>query len=177
MAKLLIITLTGPDRIGFVESVTKLVLKHGANVDQSRMARLGGEFAVLMLISVEAQAFQALRDEVTRLQNEGYQVTTRETEMGHSPEYSGWLPYTIEINGADHEGIIHHITRYLAEKGINIETLTTGMVPAPMSGTPLFTMSAVVVAPPSLTLNELRNELAAVGDRLNVDTDVAPYIG
>ena len=177
MANHLIITLTGPDRIGFVESVTKLVLKHGANVDESRMARLGGEFAVLMLVSVEEQAFRALKDDVMHLQDQGYQVTTRETELGDAAEYAGWLPYTIEVNGADHEGIIHHVTRYLAEKGINIETLSTGMVPAPMSGTPLFTMTAVIVAPPNLTLTELRNELGTVGDRLNVDTEVAPYTG
>ena len=177
MSKHLIITLTGPDRIGFVESVTKLLVPHGANVERSRMARLGGEFAMLMLVSVQEETFAPMREAVIGLQDEGYQVTTRETEPEDAAKYAGWLPYEIEVNGADHEGIIHNITRYLADQGIDIETLSTGTVHAPMSGTPLFTMNALVLAPSKLSLVELRAELEAVGDRLNVDTEVTPYTG
>jgi len=51
----IVFTLTGPDRIGIVESVTKMLLGHGANVESSRMTRLGGEFAMLMLVSMPEQ--------------------------------------------------------------------------------------------------------------------------
>ncbi len=60
MLKYLIITVTGPDRVGFVEGVTKLIVDNGADVEQSRMAGLGGEFAVLMRVSVEDKDFEAL---------------------------------------------------------------------------------------------------------------------
>lgn len=176
MSKHLIITLSGPDRVGFVEGVTKVVLEYSANVEQSRMARLGGEFTVLMLISVADTSFEGLQQRVMQLADEGYQVTTRETVVS-AAMYEGWLPYTIEVNGADHEGIIHTVTRALAAQGVNIESLNTGSVPAPMSGTPLFTMNAVVVAPPSISLNALRGSLSALGDKLNVDTDVEPFTG
>ncbi len=177
MSKHLIVTLTGPDRVGFVEGVTKLILEHGGNVEKSRMARLGGEFAVLMLVSVEEDAFASMSESVTKLRDEGYQVATRETSVGGESKYAGWIPYTIEVNGADHEGIIHTITRYLADQGINIETLNTGMVPAPMSGMPLFTMHALVLAPAALSLTELRSSLGALGDQLSVDSEVSPYKG
>ena len=177
MSKHLIITLTGPDRVGFVEGVTKLAVEHGANVEQSRMARLGGEFAVLMLLSVEDDGFETLKGRMMQLADEGYQVTTKETAVSPSAKYAGWLPYTVAVNGADHVGIIHSVTRSLAEQGINIENMSTGMSPAPMSGTPLFTMSAVVLAPPAITLSALRARLSALGDALNVDTDVEPYAG
>lgn len=176
MSKHLIITLSGSDRVGFVENVTKLVLEFGANVEQSRMARLGGEFAVLMLIAVDDASFDALQAKVLKLTDDGYQVTTRETVV-NAARYEGWLPYTIEVNGADHEGIIHTVTRSLAERGINIESLHTGRTPAPMSGTPLFTMTAVVVSPPAISRNALRAALEALGDKLNVDIDVEPYTG
>jgi glycine cleavage system transcriptional repressor len=177
MQKHLIITVTGTDRVGFVEGVTKLVVDHGANVEQSRMARLGGEFAVLMLVSVEETAFDALRARVMKLSDEGHLVTTRATVQGPVADYQGFLPYTITVNGADHAGIIHAVTRSLAEQGINIETLDTGTAPAPMSGTPLFTMTATVAAPASISLTGLRAILSALGDKLNVDTIVAPYVG
>ena len=54
MQKTFVLTLTGPDRIGFVEKVTGLLLERGGNVETSRMARLGGEFAILMLVLNQA---------------------------------------------------------------------------------------------------------------------------
>ncbi|MCA9995170.1 MAG: hypothetical protein KDE56_05450 [Anaerolineales bacterium] len=177
MRKNLVMTITGNDRVGLVEEVTRLILQYHGNVDSSRMARLGGEFAMLALISMPANQFEPLREGVRALRNQGYKVTTRETERGDSMRYAGWLPYLVTVNGADHEGIIHEITQHLADHGVNIETMDTGMVPAPMSGTPLFTMTAVVVAPPALSYHDLREELEDVGDSLNVDTEVTPYRG
>ena len=52
MKRNFVLTLTGPDRIGIVDRVTGLLLDRGGNVETSRMARLGGEFAVLMLVSL-----------------------------------------------------------------------------------------------------------------------------
>ena len=52
MQKNFVLTVTGPDRIGIVERVTGLLFEHGGNVETSRMARLGGEFAILMLVSM-----------------------------------------------------------------------------------------------------------------------------
>ena len=60
MPKTFVLTLTGPDRIGFVDEVTGLLLERGGNVETSRMARLGGEFAVLMLVSMPTEQFPSL---------------------------------------------------------------------------------------------------------------------
>jgi len=177
MRKHLVLTLSGPDRVGLVEDITEVLLNYHGNVELSRMARLGGEFAILMLVSAPEDQFEPLREGVRALREEGYKVTTRPTERGYATRYSGWLPYRVKVTGADQEGIIHHIARHLAEKGINIETMDTGMFSAPMSGTPLFTMSAIVVAPPGLPFTEWRDDLEHVGDTLNVDTEVTPYTG
>lgn len=176
MQKHLVITLTGPDRVGIVEYITKIILDYDGNVEAGRMSRLGGEFAVLMMVAVPEQNLEGLREGIRGLREEGFNITTRQTERGHSAKYVGWMPYHVKVNGADHEGIIHHITRYLAKNGINIETMDTGMFLAPMSGIPLFTMAAIVVAPPELT-PDWRDELEALGDDLNVDIEVGPYTG
>ena len=60
MQKKFVLTLTGRDRIGFVDEMTGLVLQHGGNVETSRMAHLGGEFAILMLVSMPAEQFSSL---------------------------------------------------------------------------------------------------------------------
>jgi glycine cleavage system transcriptional repressor len=177
MRKHLVVTLTGPDRVGFVEQITDLILKYDGNVEASRMARLGGEFAMLMMISAQERKIEGMRDELRGLRESGFKVTTRETERGYSAKYMGWLPYRVEVKGADHEGIIHEVTGHLAKQGINIETMDTGMVRAPMSGTPLFTMHAIVVAPPDLAFMEWRADLVEAGNQLNVDIEVMPYTG
>ena len=177
MRKHLVFTLTGPDRVGLVEDITEVLLTYHSNVEVSRMARLGGEFAILMLVSIPEDQFEALREGVRELRDEGYKITTTPTERGYSARYGGWLPFRVKVTGADQEGIIHHIARHLAEKGINIETMDTGMFNAPMSGTPLFTMSAIVVVPPNLSYAEWREDLEDVGNRLMVDTEVTPYTG
>ena len=41
----LVMTIIGPDRTGLVESVARAVADHGGNWLESRMCRLGGEFA------------------------------------------------------------------------------------------------------------------------------------
>jgi glycine cleavage system transcriptional repressor len=57
----LVYTLTGSDRIGIVEEVTKMLLDHGGNVETSRMVRLGGEFAMLMLVPCQPSSFPTWR--------------------------------------------------------------------------------------------------------------------
>jgi glycine cleavage system transcriptional repressor len=74
--------------------------------------------------------------------------------------------------GADHEGIVHSVARYLASLQIQVETMDTHLTPAPITGTPIFSMHALVEAPPNVTLPILRRKLAEVADELGVDIEV-----
>jgi glycine cleavage system regulatory protein len=65
---------------------------------------------------------------------------------------------------------------YLAQQGINVETMTTEVVSAPMSGTPLFTMSAVVRVPSHLAIEDLREALEYIGEEVGVDTALYPHV-
>lgn len=171
MPKNIVLTLTGRDKVGIVDSVTSVIVKRNGNVESSRMARLGGEFAMLMLIALPDKEFANLDQDFQQLRAEGYQVTLLQTE-DDSKKYIGWLPYEIEVTGADHEGIIHDISHHLASQGINIESMDTSSTPAPMSGTPLFMMKGIVLVPPKLTFHVWSDTLEEVGDKLNVSVKV-----
>src|SRR3954463_16826051 len=84
MQRNFILTLTGPDRIGIVDEVTGLLLDRGGNVETSRMARLGGEFAILMLVSLPAEGFAGLDEGLGRLTAQGYKVTTTRAERSYA---------------------------------------------------------------------------------------------
>ncbi len=172
MRKSLVLTLTGHDRIGIVEEVTKQILPYGGNVENSRMARLGGEFAMLMLISAPEQQFSELEKSIQTLAGKGYTVTTCVTQQDAPGQFQNWSKFQVEVFGADHEGIIHNITQRLAELNVSVETMDTGTSQAPLSGSPLFMMTAIVLAPPELKLDSIQDDLETVGDALNVDIEV-----
>lgn len=168
MNKNIVLTLTGHDRVGIVEEITNILVKYSGNVETSRMARLGGEFAMLALVSLDNKDLPALETELQKLHGEGFQFTLLQTEDDHAKKYAGWLPYQIEVLGADHEGIIYEVAHHLAQQGINIEEMETTTAPAPMSGTLLFTMQATVLVPPQLPFHKWSGALEDIGDKLNV---------
>jgi glycine cleavage system transcriptional repressor len=173
MQKNIVLTFSGHDRIGIVEAVTEVVARHSGNVESSRMARLGGEFAMLMLVSLPEQEFAGLDQGFQALRGEGYQIGLLPTESKQTEKFAGWLPYEIEVLGADHEGIIHEIAQHLSQQGINIESMDTSTVSAPMSGTPLFTMQALILVPPKLAFHKWSDALDEIGNRLNVNIKVS----
>src|SRR4051812_26945562 len=100
MQRNFVLTLTGPDRVGIVEEVTGLVLERGGNVETSRMARLGGEFAILMLVSMPEGRSDDPEEGLAGLVSRGYKVTTTRAERTYSEAHAGWLPFRIEVRGA-----------------------------------------------------------------------------
>jgi len=175
MRKQLVLTASGADRVGIVEKMTKLLLQFDANVESSRMMRLGGDFAMLMFVTAPEERIEDLREALSEFHYASFDVHTRLSEVSE-PEETSAIPCAITVLGADHMGIIHQITRYLAEQGLNLETVTTEVVAAPMSGTPLFTMSAVVKVPPQLEVADLREALEFIGDEMGVDTKVFAHV-
>ena len=173
MSTNIVFTLTGTDRIGIVEEVTGLLLDLGANVETSRMARLGGEFAILMLVSMPSEQLAQLDQDVRQLVSEGYKVTTSQTGQTYAEAHAGWLPFQIEVHGADHEGIIHQMAHYLSQSGISIEAMETETTSAPVSGSPLFSMIARVIVPPGLSSQDWAAALEEVGYHLNVEVKVS----
>ena len=172
MQRNFILTLTGPDRIGIVQEVTGLLLELGGNVETSRMARLGGEFAVLMLVSMPTSRSEGLEEVLERLADRGYKSTITPAGRTYAEAYLGWQPYRIEVEGADHEGIIHEVAQYLSTRGINIESIESEATPASTSGVPLFSMTALVVVPPHLTGQGWEVGLEEIGGRMNLDVEV-----
>jgi glycine cleavage system transcriptional repressor len=172
MLRNLVLTLTGPDRIGIVEKLTRLLVDRNGNVEMSRMARLGGEFAILMLVAVPGDQVAGLEKDLENLTAQGYKLTATEVRQTHAEAHPGWLPYRIEVHGADHEGIIQEVAHYLAQRGINIESMDSETTPAPVSGVPLFTMTAEVIVPPGLGSQAWEDGLEEISSRMNLEIRV-----
>ena len=60
MQHTLVMTVIGPDRPGLVEAIATEVRRHDGNWLESRMARLGGQFAGILRVQVPADSEGAL---------------------------------------------------------------------------------------------------------------------
>ncbi len=175
MASYLVLTATGRDRPGVVDSVTEKIVAYDGNVELSRMARLGGEFAMLALITIAPERVDAMLGSLRELEDGGLFVRVRKTDPTKAHELDDHLPLDVKVTGADHRGIIHQVAHELAKRQVNIETMDTNVSAAPMSGAPLFTMRALVLAPPETLIEELAAALEQIGIDLGVDIDIDPH--
>lgn len=168
----IVVTTVGPDRRGVVNKITEVIVGHHANIEESRMARLGGEFAVIMLLSLPGEKEEELLTGLDSLKALGLTVITRRTNLSRLEKFQGFVPYEISVIGADHEGIVHRVAHYLAAENVQVETMDTRVSRAPITGTPIFSMQASIDAPPELTLPKLRHKLTELADELGVDIEV-----
>jgi glycine cleavage system regulatory protein len=164
-------TIIGKDRTGLVESVASLVAGHGGNWLESRMCRLGGEFAGILRIVVPAEKQAALVQALKGLQAQGLNVVISTNEPGTAPAAGKFT--ALEIVGQDRPGIIRQISHALASQGVNVEELSSELVSAPMSGEPLFRARARLQLPEQCNLASLRNELEKIAADLMVDVSFA----
>ncbi len=164
----LVLTAVGPDRPGLVNEISSLVLAAGANLEDSRMAILGGEFALLILVSGEAKAVTRVEESAQELGSRlGLSVLTKPTSSQHAPR--DFLPYQIRVTGVDRPGIVQRVAAVLAGRGVNVASLESRLSYAPESGTPMFILEAALQIPSALALADLRRELASACSEENWD--------
>ncbi|MDB6111371.1 MAG: amino acid-binding domain protein [Pedosphaera sp.] len=167
----LVMTIIGKDRTGLVESVASLVAEHGGNWLESRMCRLGGEFAGILRIHVPAEKQAALMAALNGLQKHGLSVVVSAGEAGTVTGNGQFT--TLEIVGHDRPGIVREIARALAGQKVNVEELSSELVSAPMSGETLFKAQARLQLPEHCDMAALRAELEKIAADLMVDISFA----
>ena len=167
-------TIISPDRTGLVESIARAVAEHGGNWLESRMCRLGGEFAGILRIEIPAEKKSALLAALQKLQANGLQILVRDD----APVSAASGKQTkLEIVGSDRPGIVRDITSALARAGVNVEEFSSEVVSAPMSGEVLFKATARLQLPERCDLAALKKDLEKIAADLLVDVSFAELTG
>jgi glycine cleavage system regulatory protein len=161
----LVMTIIGPDRTGLVEAVARAVATHGGNWLESRMCRLGGEFAGILRIEIPAEKKSPLLDALQKIS--GLTVTIHSGETKISPANARQTK--MEIIGQDRPGIVHEISTALARAGVNVEEFSSEVVSGAMSGETLFKASARLQLPGNCDLAALKREVEKIAADLLVD--------
>jgi glycine cleavage system regulatory protein len=167
MQNSLVMTVIGKDRTGLLRSLARLIAENGGNWLESRMCRLGGEFAGILRIHVSKDRELALVQALRALETEGLTFIIRKDET--TAGAGNMRNASLSLVGQDRPGIIYKITAALARQNINVEELETECSSAPMSGEMIFKAMARLQVPESCALPELRRDLEEIGSELMVE--------
>lgn len=162
------VTIISKDRPGIVADTSEVLYRLGCNIEDSSCTMLGGDFALILIISHETP-FSKLRlsEEFKALQERtGLVVNLRTLQDGEIAKVKdeGEL-CLISVYGSDQPGIVYRVTRALADKRVNITDLNTRLI-----GTreePVYVLMLEAILPAGMTvdatsqmLEPLRKELA-----------------
>ena len=171
--QLLVITCVGRDRPGLVDQLTRVVLESKGNLVDSRMTVLGGEFAIIIMVSGSWDRIAKLEGNLPSLEGQlGLTIISKRTERRDT--HDKMLPYMVEVISMDHEGIVYNIAEFFSSRHINIEDLSTGSYSAAHTGTPMFSMNMIISIPADIQLGELREQFTEFCDALNLDAVMEP---
>ena len=168
-----VLTAVGPDRVGIEDDIAAAVSEAGCNIEESKMAVLGGEFALIMLVSGPAASVQSMAASLPGLgQKLGLRVISTPTHEPRAGEKG--RPYLLKAVSLDTPGIVHAVTAVLRSHAINIEDLETETAAAPWTGAPMFRLTAHLVVGPSVSVGGLKEELARLQQEHDLDIVLKP---
>ena len=77
----------------------------------------------------------------------------------------------------DHPGIVHKLSQVLSSHGVNIESMETKTYAAPVSGTPIFRLEALLSVPTKATISSLRARFGEIQREENIDIELTATKG
>jgi glycine cleavage system transcriptional repressor len=168
MSRWYMLTLVGEDRPGIVARVTAALFEGGCNLGEAAMARLGGNFTVMLMVQFEGK---------TRELSELLEPVVESLDLHmHIYAIQGYLhrhlvpDVCIRVFGADRAGIVAQVTGALAEAGMNILDLESDV-----GGTqeqPVYVMT--IEGQASEGVDALRSALDVVAQEEGIDVEISP---
>ena len=166
------VTVIGKDRPGIVADAAEILYRLGCNVEDSSCTMLGGDFAMILIISHDRPFAKArLTEEFRAMQELGLSVEVRAL---HEDEVCYRAPQgelcLVSVYGSDKPGIVFRVTRALAERGINITDLNTRLIGTKEE--PVYVLMLEAALPEGLTVEDTESLLEKLKKELNVEISV-----
>ena len=161
----LIINAFGPDKLGLVSKISKVILSFNGNIENSKMILLESDFTILMLINIEKKNIRNLKEKLKDIND--LKISFKET----NPKENNmkYINYSFSITVADNEGIIYLYSNLFKKNQINIENMETEINNAPISGFPMFTMKSLLNIPTDLNIINFKKDLKGIAQENNIE--------
>ena len=135
----IIIYVSGLDRVGIISDITKKINSLNGNIETSKMIKLGQDFNMLVLVSLNSGDINTLKKSLSEYND--LSINIKQTVLDNS---SAKNKFVFILKGADNEGIVHYCTQLFSKLNINIIDLETKLLNAPITGTPLFYIKSII---------------------------------
>jgi glycine cleavage system transcriptional repressor len=159
----------GKDRPGIVDDVSTLLFERGANIEDSRMAAMGGRFSIMTLFSCTSEQLEGIKLGLDDLKKLGLETSLHEAEDPTVTPAQPALPMKFDVRSMDHPGIVQKIVHLLHQYNVNIKSLNTQVARAPLSGAPLFDLTLEADVPVERPLAKVKDELMELAAQMNLD--------
>lgn len=165
-----LLTVNGNDQKGLVQSLATVIESLGGNWLQSRLCRLGGQFAGIVQVQFQESPGE-LPDQVETLACRWNEVSDQETSS------TGTEQATIKILAADRPGIVKQISSILASHGANVEEVESLVKSAPFSGERMFEARYTISLDAEADSERLRDGLESLAEELMCDVEYKESFG
>ena len=168
------LTAVGRDRPGIVAGITRVLLDHEVNVEDSQMTILRGHFTMMLVVAAPDDADTDRLAAELRAAGEQLELELL-TIVGVDdldPLAEPAATHVVAVYGVDHPGIVHAVTSVLAERGITITDLTTRLVGE--EAKPLYALMMEVELSDDAAAAEARSALESVASDQGVELTISP---
>ena len=169
----LVVSALGSDRPALVRALAAAFRDCGCSVKDSRMAVLGSEFAMVMLLAGQWNAIAKAESMLPKLEAE-LDLSLHSRRTGPRADAAGFIPYSVEVIAVEHAGIMHDVSDFFARRDINVEDLCTVSYAAPHTGAPMYSLHMTVGIPVDSAIAAIRGEFMDFCDELNLDAMLTP---
>lgn len=159
-----LLTVQGKDKIGLVEALAAQVQQRRGNWLESRLCRLGGQFAGIVRVEFPTPP-ESLPDRVESLVCH-WDPVADEAEVADAP--TGTLA-RIDILAADRPGLVKQISHLLTQAGANVEEIESRVRSAPFSGEQMFEAHCRISLSPGSDRSKLARQLESLAEELMCD--------
>lgn len=167
------VSAVGSDRTGIVHELARVISDCGGSISESRMANLGSEFAMLLLVSGNWHSLAKLETELKKLaDSSGLIIHLKRTEPRAAR--ADMLPYSVDVVCLDQTGIVSGLSGFFSSRAIDIAEVSTRVYPAAHTGAQMFAVQMIVNIPSRIHLAHLREEFMDFCDSLNLDAIMEP---
>ena len=167
------VTIISKDRPGIVADTTEALYRLGCNIEDSSCTMLGGDFAMILVVShTKPFAKARLTDEFKALHERTglatYVRTLAEEEICPVKEEGELV--LVSVYGSDQPGIVFRVTRALADRGVNVTDLNTRLIGTPEA--PIYVLMLEAILPAGMAVADAEHLLENLKKELNVEIGV-----
>jgi len=159
----IVISCIGPDQVGIVDTLSKIINEYQGNWQVSSLHHLSGFFAGVIEVSVDKNKTQALISALQSIKDLNCQI-----EVAKSVSEKVNTNLVLDLTANDRAGIVQEISSVIHHQGGNLIKLVSSQSSAAHTGQLMFN-AKVQVAMNETDIDELIGALEHIADDLMVD--------